>query len=379
MSPEPKIKVALFFTHGVSLSEWDEKGLLEREVELYKRLSLHNIEFTFFSYGDKSDLRYEQMIPSLKVVPIHATVPFKNLKIFQYLISPLLPLLFKKELLDIDLIKTNQTWGGWVARMASNLNDTPLLARSGYEPNRYAEHEDRSWLYRKILSILSLSLYNGAKRILVSSKRDKEYLVENMAIPNNKIHLHLNWIDCQLFKPMHPVAKAKRILFVGRLTGVKNIPFIIDGCKGICGLDILGQGEEAGSLKEYVETHHLDVNFLPTRPNDQLPEVYSDYPVYVIASHYEGMPKTMLEAMACQRAILGVDIQGITDIVEHEKNGLIFAKNNTEDFREKLKTLLGDEDSRENMAENARQYIKDNCSLESYVAAEIEHYKAVLN
>ena len=50
------MNVILFFTYDTSLKDWEESGLLSREMEHYKLLSdIHNINYTFITYGDSYD------------------------------------------------------------------------------------------------------------------------------------------------------------------------------------------------------------------------------------------------------------------------------------------------------------------------------------
>ena len=50
------MELILFFTHGVSLKSWDEKGLLNREKKLYEYLAkYHNVKIKFLTYGNYED------------------------------------------------------------------------------------------------------------------------------------------------------------------------------------------------------------------------------------------------------------------------------------------------------------------------------------
>ena len=50
------MRVIIFFTYGISLKSWEESGLLDREIKLYKFLAKnYDIHFTFVTYGDKDN------------------------------------------------------------------------------------------------------------------------------------------------------------------------------------------------------------------------------------------------------------------------------------------------------------------------------------
>lgn len=53
-----RVRLALFFTRGVSLRTWDGIGLLDREVALYRKLAARLRRITFVTYGDRQDRTY---------------------------------------------------------------------------------------------------------------------------------------------------------------------------------------------------------------------------------------------------------------------------------------------------------------------------------
>ena len=64
--------IILFFTYGISLKDWDESGILNREIELYKSLSKNrDTKFTFVTYGDKEDHKYYYILDDLYIITIY--------------------------------------------------------------------------------------------------------------------------------------------------------------------------------------------------------------------------------------------------------------------------------------------------------------------
>ena len=78
--------IILFFTYGISLKDWDESGILNREIELYKSLSKNrNTKFTFVTYGDKEDLKYSYLLDDLNIIPIYSLIDKSKYKIINFL------------------------------------------------------------------------------------------------------------------------------------------------------------------------------------------------------------------------------------------------------------------------------------------------------
>ena len=67
MGCEAPLSLVLFFTRGVSLAEWERTGVLEREIALYLALQEKGVQITFVTYGDRSELRYQDLIRGIRI------------------------------------------------------------------------------------------------------------------------------------------------------------------------------------------------------------------------------------------------------------------------------------------------------------------------
>ena len=118
---------------------------------------------------------------------------------------------------------------------------------------------------------------------------------------------------------------------------------------------------------------NVNVNFLGRMSTDQMPELYNSYTVYVLCSHYEGNPKTLLEAMACGCAVVGTDVPGIKEIIRHGINGLIVSKD-PHALRVAIQRLMSNKPLRQELGLQARQQILLSNSLETALSKEYSAY-----
>jgi hypothetical protein len=63
-----EVRLVLFFTRGVSLKTWDDVGMLEREVALYRALRPNLRDITFVTYGDARDLQYAGRLDGIQIL-----------------------------------------------------------------------------------------------------------------------------------------------------------------------------------------------------------------------------------------------------------------------------------------------------------------------
>jgi glycosyltransferase involved in cell wall biosynthesis len=138
------------------------------------------------------------------------------------------------------------------------------------------------------------------------------------------------------------------ILSVGRLHAVKNHGFLLLGCHALknSGVQfrcaIAGDGEERVRLEQLTYALGLEheVTFLGHVQRKHLPVLYAAADVVVLTSHSEGVPVTLMEAMAMERLVIAPRISGIPELVTDGEDGFLFEPNSMDDFLEKLQTLI---------------------------------------
>ena len=109
-------------------------------------------------------------------------------------------------------------------------------------------------------------------------------------------------------------------------------------------------------------------------PND-LPAYYSLIDVFVHPSLHDGMPNAILEAMACERAVIATPVGGTKDIVEDGKNGMLVNVNDADMLAERILALLDNREKRESLGKNAREFVVSKFKPEQELKANLEVYR----
>ena len=375
---ESATHLVLFFTWDVSLAIWKEKGLLEREIKLYQELANHGVNVTFLSWGGKEDEEIAKTLsPKITTISIYNHIPRPKNKVLRAFCSLLIPWTLRKKLKEADLYKTNQMWGSWTAVFSSLFFRKPLIARCGFELYDFTVKQGHGWARKNFVWLISRITYGISKRICVATQEDKNFVVQTFGQKEEKISLHPNWIDTGVFAPQKLERKDKHILFVGRLSKQKNLETLLDALKDSnFTLDIIGQGELEEALKQQAKENNVVVQFLGSLPNDQLPTAYNSYPVFILPSHYEGNPKTLLEAMACGAAVIGTNVPGIASVIQHEKTGLL-CESNAQSIREAIEHLITNDNLRNRLGQGAQEQIIATQTLDKLIDKELACYNSI--
>lgn len=386
------MNVLFIFTFGNSLDWWYKTGLINREISLYKQLAQKGVNINFLTFGDFKDLEHTDLISPIKVYPTMRYLKSNQL-IIKFIRSFFLPFKLKKLFQNIDIIKTNQIRGSWIACVSKIFFKNKIIIRAGFELltnhklffRRQGIKRYLKYLFRYlVIFMIELFAYRLADEIILTSEQDIEFIVKcfrlKKKLKKNHIHHFFNFVDENIFRNLELEKKDKHVLFIGRLSHVKNLESLFQSIKELDGitLDIIGRGPDEERLKNLARDMNVNCHFLGVFPNDDIPKILNQYHIFILPSLSEGNPKALLEAMSCEIACIGTNVKGIKNVIQHEFNGYL-CETNSKSIKNAINALYNDSYLRKNICKNARKFILDNCSLKAIVKKELELYHQILD
>lgn len=107
------------------------------------------------------------------------------------------------------------------------------------------------------------------------------------------------------------------------------------------------------------------VLFIGGIPNEEVPRYMANCSVFAYPSRGgEGIPRAILEAMACEAPVVATKVSGIPEAIIHGGTGLLVERQNIEQLADALITLLGDKNLARRLGEAARRKIEKEFSHE---------------
>lgn len=377
--------LGVFFTRGVSLKQWVELGLFDREVLIYHE-HLRNGLFDgieWFTYGSADAAMAAQLARDGRLSPAIQVVPRPHW--FRYLgrggnliYTLLMPFLAWRRLKRCDVFKTNQMDGAIAALAAARLLRRPLFVRTGYTHSLFVDQIHASNPLRRRLAEFTEKLaFRHCDAASVSSRFDRDYILERYG-PDVRAPLVLgNYIDVDRFSPRPGKSRSDRLIFVGRLSPQKNLASAIRACaQAHVGLDVIGDGPDRKALHELAADLKADVRWLGVFPNERLPERLAEYRFFYLPSLWEGMPKALLEAMAAGLVCIGNDTTGINEVIVDGVTGYLSKGADPAALATAIRRALsGDVDA---VSAAARDFVSRNFSLSAIVRQEREIFSALM-
>lgn len=225
----------------------------------------------------------------------------------------------------------------------------------------------------------------SADEIIVLSRSAQEYFEQTydrktVFIPNGMNPKEFRTAD--EIKKRWGLEKDSYILFLGRLVPEKRPELLIDAFKNIQTdkrLVIAGGGSDTSGYEQRLHEHAKSdprVLFTGFVTGEPLAELYSNAYCYVLPSDVEGMPMSLLEAMAYGRACVTSDISECSDVLG--ETGAIFTRGDVAALREVLTALLSNPAYVTKLGAKAKARLESEYDWDSVVERTLEVYKGVI-
>ena len=140
---------------------------------------------------------------------------------------------------------------------------------------------------------------------------------------------------------------------------------------------ILGEGELREHLERLIREYHLEKHvLLPGFRVDALGCIKS-FDLFVMSSVTEGLGTSLLDAMACSRAIVATRAGGIPEIVEDGRTGVLVEPHDHHALAREIVRLLKDDELRRRIGEAGRARVAERFTVERMVAGTVAVYERV--
>ena len=364
------LTLALFFTGGTSLTDWAEKGNLERELAIYHRMAEKLKKVNLVTYGGKNDKRFADRIGKLNLIPA-------NWYSRPQLTALNLALRYSPRIMASDILKTNQIRGARIPVWLNKVYRKKLIVRCGFLHSYFTRQQTGD--ERRIHDAVALErmAFRASDLAIVTSDWQSDLIIEDYALDPDKVKVLPNYVVTDVFKPNPGVEKKYDLLFIGRDARQKNLENLLKAVDQLgkagkkLSLLLVGSCCQNPELKRIVTDKGLNVTFKSQLPSFELPRVINQTKIFILPSLYEGHPKALLEAMSCGAACIGTDVVGINNVIGHLENGYL-CRTDYQSLAKAITEVLNNKDLRKKTGRKAREYIVRNFDIEKVLQMEFE-------
>jgi glycosyltransferase involved in cell wall biosynthesis len=141
---------------------------------------------------------------------------------------------------------------------------------------------------------------------------------------------------------------------------------------------VVGEGPDRGKIEELVA--ELGLNGVVTLAGQQadMPAIYASIDVFVLPSLNEGLPMTILEAMAASKPIIATRVGAVPSVIIDGETGWLVEPRDEVGLTQAMGKLLSERDLRQRLAQRARAHVEQNYTAAAMAQRYRDLYQSVL-
>lgn len=173
-------------------------------------------------------------------------------------------------------------------------------------------------------------------------------------------------VDPELFQQVHHSGPGHRLLYVGRLSAAKGLPVLLHSLATLkkrfpeITLRLVGDGEDRAMLETLAASLGLSaiVKFVGYKSQAEVRELMQQTDIFVLPSFAEGVPVSLMEAMAAGVPVVTTRIAGISELVEDGASGYLVPPGNEMALQERIAELIENAERRQAFGDVGRAKVK---------------------
>lgn len=298
-----------------------------------------------------------------------------------------------------DIVHVHTPVAAALGRIAAKMAGVPVIV---YTAHGFYFHENmKPVVYRLALSIEKFLARHFTDFIFTQSAEDAGTAVVNKFMQQDKVLAIGNGVDIwekfnpekinndevYLLKKEFGVGERDRVItFVGRLVKEKGI---FDLLKAFIELErdnvkllVVGnvfQGDRDKETCELVQEYKKFGNIIFTGARNDINNILYFTDIFCLPSYREGMPRSIIEAMAMRCAIVATNIRGSREEVVEGRTGFLTKLSDTGDLRDRIVKLLDDNILLEGMKLNGRRRAEELYDEKKVVKLQLDIFEKLLN
>jgi len=306
-------------------------------------------------------------------IKVHSLSPKKHLPLYLATLPALL-VANRPDILHCHLIPSNI-----IAKPLGAMLGVPLILNHDHT-------NDPQRINNKLLLAFDKTTNQFAHHIIAVAGACRDFLIQHESIPQEKITLIPNAIDLRRFSPSTVTRAESRaklglppnspvIAGVGRLNSQKNFSSFLDIAVVLSRrfpelrFLLAGEGPEEAILRQKANTLGISDKIVFAGYVADTRQVYAAADMLLMPSRFEGLPMTLLEAMAMELPVVASKLDGIVEVIKDDSEGFLVESTDTNGFINRCATLLENPAKSSELATNARAKIEARFSVERMTSA----------
>ncbi|QYZ79855.1 glycosyltransferase family 1 protein [Methanofollis formosanus] len=239
------------------------------------------------------------------------------------------------------------------------------------------------WLQRFYIPTMGKWVFQSADAIICYTEIERSQVID-LGVSPSRIHVIHNGIDTDVFVPSASCNPKKQILWIGRFAPGKGVEYLLKGFQIFARehpdytLMMVGSGPLRDKFIKSIREGGLEDKIVLREfvPNDELLGLYHDSCLFVLSSLEEGVPRTILEAMACARPVVCTELPQLIDVVG--RCGILIPLKNSEALAGALSKIVCNPRIARALGNSGRNNVVSRYSWDDTVCKTLRLYESLV-
>lgn len=229
--------------------------------------------------------------------------------------------------------------------------------------------------------LIEYALRGRSDATIAVSQFEADVGLKARAVNRNKLHVILNGVpDIGVSnRPARESAECVNIVCVARFERQKDHTALIEAADLIRDLPfqiaLIGEGNLEESVRDHVSRLGLEDRIVFQGPTDDIASALRGAEVFVLPSHWESFPLSILEAMSAECAIVATDVGGVSEAIADGVSGLLVPRGDAEALARALRRVVGDDIHRRILAKSGRTRFERHFRIEAMTEPTVALYE----
>jgi glycosyltransferase involved in cell wall biosynthesis len=344
-----------------------------RELSLELRKLGHEVTVITGAPGIFTDQLRQAEIPCLQVRSLVRPLrPHRDLAAFVQLWSVL-------RRLKPDLVCAHTAKAGSLGRAVARLHNIPSV----FTPHGWSMFDRTSLQWNPLFCWAECLAGRLGTRVINVCEFEREFARQWRVCPANALEVVHNGIAEIPMSRVRPIdTQPPLIVMVARFASQKDHATLLHALSGLLAMDwsllLVGAGELEPQIRAQVAALGLG-NRVQIRPSEtNVGHLLMAAQIYVLSTHFEALPISILEAMRAGLPVVATDVGGISESVREGETGLLARQGDVDGLRKALARVIADPALRLALGNAGRRLWSAQFTASTMAARTLEVYKRAL-
>ena len=298
----------------------------------------------------------------------------------------------------LDIVHVHTPVAAALGRIAARMAGVPIII---YTAHGFYHHENMRWRNRQVCVWTERLLGKATDTLLTQSQEDALSAVQDGIRPDGKVAWIGNGVDMTQFQPGPPRPEAKAsfgippaapvVGFMGPIIAEKGVLELVEGfeqaLKSVPDAYLLMAGDVINGdrdlrtkeiIRARIEKAKLASRVIFAGYQEDISSFMQAIDLFVLPSHREGMPRSIIEAMASGKPVVATNIRGCREEIVHNVTGLIVPLRDGEALGKAMARILSDPALARRMGDAGRQRVEARFDERLVLDREVQVYQKLV-